>query len=496
MLDFSCLSFYEWLDLPVWVFDAERLRMAWGNAAARQFWQAPTDKEFLTRDFSDLTEGARSRLSVSMQAHALGEITRESWTLYPHGTPVTSALMSRGILLPDGRQAILFASEPLAASFDANTLRGIEALQHTTVRIALHSLPDGAVLMRNPAAAQAFGPVPTQPRRGDSDFANMFNDPAVAARILAQIRKGQTFSAEMELQTQQGLRWHGIDIRPVMDPGSGEKAMQVNARDISSLKAVQQALESARVAADRANMAKSEFLANMSHEIRTPMNGVLGLTELVLQTELTDKQRKFIELAHQSAKGLLVIINDLLDVAKVESGRMQLEHQPLLLRRCLDESLMPLMHEAHQKRLSLRAEVHPAVPEMVVGDAGRLRQILINLVGNALKFTEKGEVRVVVAPAEGEPVPMNENMMCLRFSVHDTGIGMTPEQRARVFEPFVQADSSITRRYGGTGLGLTIVSRLVRLMGGEVEVQSTAGQGSSFSFNLRLARTTAAVATA
>lgn len=490
MLDFSCLHLYEWLDLPMWVFDAERLRMVWGNSAAHTFWHADSDQEFRSRDFSDLTEGTRTRLMLTMQSHAKGEITRESWTLYPLGTPVTSELVSRGIHLPDKRQGILFASEPLAASFDADALRGVEAVQHTTVRIAVHSLPQGTLLMRNPAAVQAFGPVRTT-RRGNSihnDFAAMFPEPGVAARIMAQVRKGQTFSAEMELHTLHGLRWHGIDVRPVVDPGTGGRAMQVNARDISNLKAVQQALESARVAADRANLAKSEFLTNMSHEIRTPMNGVLGLTDLVLRTELNQTQRKYIDLVNQSAKGLMVIINDLLDVAKVESGRMQLEQRPLSLRHCIDEAFMPLTHEAMNKGLSLYANIHPDVPELVLGDAVRLRQVLVNLVGNALKFTEQGEVRIDVRPlpeGHGEPDPETIDLL---FSVRDTGIGMTPEQLEHVFDPFVQADSSITRRYGGTGLGLTIVNRLVRLMGSEVKVQSTPGKGSCFSFTLRLLR--------
>jgi signal transduction histidine kinase len=224
----------------------------------------------------------------------------------------------------------LFVAEPLVVGLDATMRRGVEAMAHTSVRIALHDLPHGKVLMRNPAAAQAFGAVPEEKvggHRKSDDFSVMFPDPAIATRIMAQLKKGQTFSAEMELNTQQGLRWHGIDIRPVVDPVTGERAMQVNARDIADLKAAQRALEVALQAADNANLAKTSFLANMSHEIRTPMNGVLGLTELVLHSELTDKQRHYIELAHQSAQGLMVIINDLLDVAKIESGRMQLEEQ-------------------------------------------------------------------------------------------------------------------------------------------------------------------------
>ena len=489
LLDTRCLPYYEWLDVPAWVFDPQRMRTMWANAAGCAYWLASSREELLARDFSDASESARARLALTMQAHARGEVLHESWTLYPMGKPVTSILVSRGILLDDGTQALLFVSERLPANVDPNTLRGVDAVQHTTVRIALHSLPGGAVLMRNPAAAQAFGAVPVAIGKSQRDFELMFGDPAIAARIVAQARNGQTFSAELELHTLQGQRWHAVDVRPVLDPVSGQRAMQFNARDIGDLKAVQKALEIARVVADNANMAKSAFLANMSHEIRTPMNGVLGLTELVLQTELNDKQRQFITLAHQSAQGLMVIINDLLDVAKVEAGQMLLEQQPFSLAQCVSDALSPLALAASDKSLRLEWSVAAGVPDTLIGDAARLRQVLINLVGNALKFTAAGEVRVEVTQAADTAEPPSEtDPLALRFAVHDTGIGMTPEQLARVFEPFTQADSSITRRYGGTGLGLTIVARLVNLMGGEVKVSSTPGAGSVFAFTLRLAR--------
>ena len=259
--------------------------------------------------------------------------------------------------------------------------------------------------------------------------------------------------------------------------------MQVNARDIADLKATQKALEGARVAADNANMAKSAFLANMSHEIRTPMNGVLGLTELVLHTDLNEKQRQYITLANQSAKGLMVIIDDLLDVAKIEAGQMVIEHRPFSVRKCLEEALSPLLLTGQQKGLRLVWQVADAIPATLVGDAVRLRQVLINLVGNAVKFTNQGSVQVTVEPALDAP-PTGVH---LRFTVRDTGIGMSPEQLQRVFEPFVQADSSITRRYGGTGLGLAIVARLVKLMGGDIQVTSQEGQGSCLSFTAQLA---------
>ncbi|MFN5048514.1 ATP-binding protein [Roseateles sp.] len=488
MLDFSSLTHYDWLDVPMWVFDQERQRNLWANAAALSFWRAESAEEFLSRDFSDTSPMVKERLAVTAADHAQGKIVREQWTLYPRGQATTVLLVSRGIRTPDRRQVMLFAADALPAGVDKSMLRGVEALQHTSVRIAMFSLRDGSVLMRNPAAATAFG---LAEARGNKAFLAMFPDPDLARRVFGQVQRGQSFAADLERVTTAGRRWHGVDARPMRDPVTGELVMQFNARDIADVKASQAALEAARLAAEAASQAKSSFLANMSHEIRTPMNGVLGLTELVLQTELSERQRKFIELAHNSAKGLMVIINDLLDVAKIEAGRVQIEQQPFSLHDCLREALQPLLLHAHEKGIALHARVQPGVPLHVQGDALRLRQVLVNLVGNALKFTEKGEVRLEVLrldEAGSEP----EAGAHLRFSVHDTGIGMTREQIAQIFDPFTQADGSITRRYGGTGLGLTIVQRLVGLMGGQVMVESQPGTGSCFSFELLLQRAPAA----
>ena len=502
MLDFSCLTHYDWLDVPMWVFDAERQRNLWANAAALRFWQAGSAEKFLSSDFSDTSASVRERLAVTAADHGQGKIVREQWTLYPKGQPTTVMLVSRGILTPDRRQVMLFAADSLASGVDLSALRGIEALQHTSVRIAVFSLKDGSCLMRNPAAALAFPqakllkPVLPNERHKElhSELEAIFAHPDDAAHVIALVRDGQSVRADFELRTNAGLCWHGINASPMRDPATGEPVLLLNGRDIADLKASQAALETAREAAEAASQAKSSFLANMSHEIRTPMNGVLGLTELVLLTELTDKQRKFIELAHNSAKGLMVIINDLLDVAKIEAGRVLIEQAPFSLHDCLREALHPLLLQAHEKGIQLHARVQPGVPQRALGDALRLRQVLVNLVGNALKFTEKGEVRVEVQMVEEEPkgaagavaAAGAEASLRLRFSVHDTGIGMTKDQIKQIFEPFTQADGSITRRYGGTGLGLTIVQRLVSLMGGRILVESQPGTGSCFSFEVAL----------
>jgi two-component system, sensor histidine kinase and response regulator len=298
-----------------------------------------------------------------------------------------------------------------------------------------------------------------------------------------------TFSCTYRVPRGTGLRWLSATAVPKAQE-SGDLVwngviMDVTAVKEAELKLAKYADELAvtAVRAETAAKAKSEFLATMSHEIRTPMNGVIGMTGLLLETELSADQRELAETIRSSGEALLCIINDILDFSKIEAGKLDLESHPLELRSLLEESLDLVAGMAHRKRLEICALVEDGVSPNVFGDPTRLRQILLNLLSNAIKFTESGEV-ILSAHQEEQ----NGETCLVRFAVRDTGIGMTEETQGRLFQSFSQADSSTTRRYGGTGLGLAISKRLVNLMGGEIGVESAMGEGATFWFTVPLKR--------
>jgi two-component system, sensor histidine kinase and response regulator len=312
---------------------------------------------------------------------------------------------------------------------------------------------------------------------------------AVKDELRRALRTDTTFACTYRVQHGADLRWLSATAMPKAQE-SGELVWNGVIMDVTPVKEAElklsryaEKLAQTAVQAEAAAKAKSEFLATMSHEIRTPMNGVIGMTGLLLETALSADQKDLAETIRSSGEALLCIINDVLDFSKIEAGKLDLESHPLELRSLLEESLDLVAGMAHRKKLEICALVEDDMSPCVVGDPARLRQILLNLLGNAIKFTEAGEV-ILSAKQEEQ----NGDICRIRFAVRDTGIGITDETRGRLFQSFSQADSSTTRRYGGTGLGLAISKRLVNLMGGEIGVESAIGSGSNFWFTVPLKR--------
>ena len=319
-------------------------------------------------------------------------------------------------------------------------------------------------------------------------------NPRTIRRIKATLAQGEGISTDIVNYSKSGRKYHlHLEIQPVRNErGVLENFIAIEA-DITARVETENALRRAKAEADTASRAKSEFLASMSHEIRTPMNGVIGMTSLLLETQLDHEQRDSVNTIRTSGEALLTIINDLLDFSKIESGKLELEHLPFELANCIEETLDLFAGQAAARRIEIAHHIEADVPAVVLGDVNRLRQVLSNLINNAIKFTPKGSVTLTVSLARGEPAqPLRPHHTMLSIAVHDSGIGIPHERLDRLFKPFSQVDSSTTRKYGGTGLGLVICHRLCTLMGGDIRVHSDINHGSTFTFTLQVEPATGA----
>ena len=332
------------------------------------------------------------------------------------------------------------------------------------------------ILEFNPAAQRAFGYRLEEMLGQSIDL--LYADQQFSKHIDATARQQGRYVHEVVNRRKDGSEFECVLSASVLREGAGEILGVMNvSRDITDQKRAVAELRQAKEAAEAANQAKTEFLATMSHEIRTPMNAIIGMADLLWETPLMPEQQEYVGIFRRASLGLLTLLNDILDLSKVEAGYVKLEHIEFNLREVIDKTSEMMALRAHEKGLELGCSVAPDVPADFIGDPNRLKQVLLNLIGNAIKFTEKGEVVVRVIQDPDAPQPGT-----LRFMVSDTGIGIPAEKLEGVFGRFVQADSSTTRKYGGTGLGLTISKRLVELMGGRIVVESIEGKGSSFSF--------------
>jgi len=402
------------------------------------------------------------------------------WTILPTGLLLTVVLgfWLQGIL---GRRirlerTVLERTSELQESEE----RFRDLFDNISDFIYTHDL-DGRILTINPAAAGLLGSSEEVVGRHVADFMPVERRGDFFQRYLPTIRSQGWYNGTILLLSREGP-WHYVECKNSLVEEQGRGVyVRGSGRDVTERKLYEKELKKSKEAAEAANRAKSQFLANMSHEIRTPMNGVLGMTELLLSSGLSEKQMELAHTVRHSGEALLRVLNDILDISKIEAGRLELENIDFNLRETFEEAVDLFARQAHEKGLELVYVMEKDVPVMLKGDPVRLRQVLMNLVGNAVKFTEKGQVEIQVSTME-----INVDSSVISVEVKDTGIGVCNEVQQEIFDAFSQADGSVTRKYGGTGLGLTICRQLCEMMGGSIEVESVPGAGSTFRFNVRL----------
>jgi PAS domain S-box-containing protein len=374
----------------------------------------------------------------------------------------------------------------------------LAAIVESSDDAVIRTTPDGVIATWHAGAEKIYGYTPEEAVGQPASLLAPPERRDEFVQLLHRLQRGESVGRTESVRRRKDARLiHvALTVSPIRDAAGRVTGYAVIGRDITERKRAEEELRQAKDAAEAANRAKSAFLAKMSHELRTPLNGILGMTELTLDTALSAEQRDYLETVKTSVGLLERLIDDVLDYSRMEAGQVELKGERFALRASLAEMMNALLPSAHARGLELTWQVADDAPDALVGDVGRLRQVLGSLVGNAIKFTERGGVTVDASAFRagsvsdgGKPVAdASGSDVWLRFEIRDTGIGIAPEQQRRIFDAFTQADDSSTRRFGGAGLGLALAAQLVRSMGGRIEVKSEEGKGSTFSFTARLAR--------
>jgi len=465
------LGILDRADSAIWIYDTDNKRIHWANQAAVEMWDARSLDELRARDMStDMSYSVDLRLRQYQEDFIARDAEfYESWTLYPQGKPRPLRVKYSGVRLEDGRMAMLCQAVDAERSAP-EAIRSIEALLHATVMVSMFTL-DGRMLYCNPAARACYG-------TNGKLFRDRFTVAEDYLQFAEQIERAGSGQITARVQTAGGEVWHQIRGVRCNDAVTGEAAILISESDVTEVQEARAALEVSRNQALEANRLKSEFLANMSHEIRTPLNGVLGMAQLLKRTDLTARQAQMMDIILASGETLLALISDILDISRIEAGLVQIEEEAFDVEALMDATVASVQGAAFLKGLTLSTRSEFDKGARMIGDANLIRQVLVNLTGNAIKFSNEGTVRIAAEPGSGGTV---------RFSVSDQGPGIEPDQQALIFDRFRQGDQSDTRRHGGTGLGLSIAKHLVEMMGGRIGVESVPGMGAEFWFALPLA---------
>lgn len=464
------LEMFNLLERPIWVFDIDNKAMYWANnAALKLVWNADSLEDLLARNFcDDMSAATERRLNDYKHRFDAGEKIKDQWTYYPSGSgPTTVYNTQSGIFIEPGRMVMLNEADISTHKDDIDkaSLRGVEMLRHCPVAVSQFDI-NGNLMEQNPEASAFLGGSDdtgdSPPSGSKKTFISRFVDLELGEHVLQKVQGGNDFCVEAQQNTTRGPVWAAIKVRQVKDPVTKDPVILYSARDITEV--IQAKKE-------------SEFLAVLSHEIRTPLHQVTGFIELLGHTPLNTEQCEFVRSLNSSAKSLMSIINDILDSTKLEAGKMEFEQIPFDPKSVIEGALAVVEPLAKERGLQLAGHCE-SIPVKLMGDPNRLRQVLHNLLQNAVKFTREGSVILTATAKAAGPRQL------LRVVVADTGIGICPEQAKCIFKKYQQAHSSVAREYGGTGLGLTICKTLVERMGGFIKVESEAGVGSKFIFEI------------